>query len=179
VTSVQINDLIKVINGNTGTRLFTESHRIFKNRNELIVSREQESELEPVTIENIDDLAEVPGIVSAYYSDITDTFEIPSDPSVACLDAERIKFPLIIRQWKPGDFFIPLGMKQKKKLSDYFIDNKYSIIEKENKIILECNGSIAWIVGDRIDNRFKITRHTKKALIINSKTKELVIKPLK
>ena len=98
---------------------------------------------------------------------------------MACLDAERITFPLTIRKWKPGDYFIPLGMKQKKKLSDYFIDNKYSILEKESKMILECRGDIVWIVGERIDNRFKITRNTKKALIINSRTKELLIEPLK
>lgn len=179
ITSVRINDLIKLVNGNTGARLITESHRILKNRNELIVSQEAEAVVEPVSIDNIDELAEAPGIVSAFYADITDTFEIPSDPSVACLDASRITFPLVMRKWKPGDYFIPLGMNQKKKLSDYFIDNKYSILEKENKMILECKGSITWIIGDRIDNRFKITRNTKKALIINSRIKELVIKPLK
>ncbi|HKK42274.1 MAG TPA: tRNA lysidine(34) synthetase TilS [Bacteroidales bacterium] len=178
VTSVQINDLINVIRSNTGAQLFTDSHRILKNRNELIVSTEQKNDDEPAVIETIDDLQGIPGIVSASFSDITDTFEIPSDPSVACLDASRITFPLIIRKWKAGDYFIPLGMKQKKKLSDYFIDNKYSIIDKENKMILECNGSIVWIVGDRIDNRFRITRNTQKALIINSRTKELEIKPL-
>lgn len=59
-------------------------------------------------------------------------------------------------------------MKQKKKLSDYFIDKKYSILEKENKLILESGEDIVWIIGDRIDNRFKITRSTKHALIIKS-----------
>ncbi len=179
VTSVQINDLINVIRSNTGAQLFTESHRILKNRNELIVSQERVKDSEPVVIGNIEDLQGAPGIVSAFYADITDSFEIPSDPSVACLDAARITFPMVARKWKPGDYFVPLGMKQKKKLSDYFIDNKYSILEKESKMILECDGSIVWIVGDRIDNRFKITRNTKKALIINSRTKELIIKPLK
>ncbi|HSN50777.1 MAG TPA: tRNA lysidine(34) synthetase TilS C-terminal domain-containing protein, partial [Bacteroidales bacterium] len=60
----------------------------------------------------------------------------------------------------------PLGMKQKKKLSDYFIDKKYSILDKEEIIILESGGKIVWIVGDRIDDRFKITRDTTEGLLL-------------
>jgi tRNA(Ile)-lysidine synthase len=85
----------------------------------------------------------------------------------------------MIRKWKVGDYFYPLGMRQKKKLSDYFIDNKYSIFDKENIFILESEGQIAWIIGDRIDDRFKITNSTKTGLLIKSKRKELVIKPIK
>jgi len=60
-------------------------------------------------------------------------------------------------------------MRQKKKLSDYFIDNKYSRFDKENIFILESSGKIVWIIGDRIDDRFKITSTTKKGLLIKSK----------
>jgi tRNA(Ile)-lysidine synthase len=59
-------------------------------------------------------------------------------------------------------------MKQKKKLSDYFIDNKYSRFDKKNVRILESDGKIVWIIGDRIDNRFRITRSSKKAFIIRA-----------
>jgi tRNA(Ile)-lysidine synthase len=86
---------------------------------------------------------------------------------------------MIIRKWKAGDYFYPLGMKQKKKLSDYFVDKKYSRFDKENIFILESDGKIAWIIGDRIDDRFKITSSTKKGLLIKSKRKALVIKPVK
>ena len=97
----------------------------------------------------------------------------------ACIDAERIKFPMTVRKWKPGDRFYPLGMKQQKKLSDYFIDCKYSILEKESKLILESNGTIIWIIGDRLDNRFRITSLTKRALILKSAKKAMMIVPLK
>ena len=86
---------------------------------------------------------------------------------------------MIIRKWKAGDYFYPLGMNQKKKLSDYFIDNKYSIFDKENIFILESGGNIAWIIGDRIDDRFKITDSTCKGLLLKSKRKALLIKPIK
>jgi tRNA(Ile)-lysidine synthase len=73
---------------------------------------------------------------------------------------------MIIRKWAPGDSFYPLGMKNKKKLSDYFIDSKLSILEKESCLLLESAGRIAWIIGYRIDNRFKITESSRNALII-------------
>ncbi len=73
---------------------------------------------------------------------------------------------MTIRKWQAGDFFFPFGMKGKKKLSDYFIDCKFSRIEKEKAMILESGGRIAWIIGERIDNRFRITKSTRKALVI-------------
>jgi tRNA(Ile)-lysidine synthase len=179
VTNMQLNDLIKVVNGKTGSKIYTETHRLLKNRKEIIVSPEQPKNDLSYFIKKTNGLNSVPGIISAEFVNITDSFEIPPDQSVACIDAEKMTFPVNIRKWKPGDNFIPLGMKQKKKLSDYFIDNKYSIPEKENKYILESEGRIVWIIGDRIDNRFRITRLTKRALIIKSAKKALIIKPLR
>jgi len=158
INNVQLSDLIKVIDGKTGGQIFTDSHRIIKNRKEIIVSHEDTGNETFYCIKNIPGFRKVPGIDSAGYVNITDKFEIPSDPFIACIDSEKVSFPLIIRKWKAGDHFYPLGMKQKKKLSDYFIDNKYSRLDKENILILESEGKIVWIIGDRIDNRFRITR---------------------
>jgi len=83
-------------------------------------------------------------------------------PNVAYLDASKVGFPFILRKWKKGDFFIPLGMKGKKKLSDFFVDIKLSTLEKEEIWILESNNKICWIVGKRQDNRSKITNNTTK-----------------
>ncbi len=172
INNVQLNDLMKVIEGKTGGQIFTGTHRIIKNRKEIIVSHEDVGNETFYSIRNITGFRKVPEITSAGYVDITGKFEIPSDPFIACIDSEKVSFPLIIRKWKSGDHFYPLGMKQKKKLSDYFIDNKYSILDKENKLILESDGKIVWIIGDRIDNRFRITKSTKKALIIKSRKRE-------
>jgi tRNA(Ile)-lysidine synthase len=166
IVNLQLNDLVKVIKGKTGGQLFTGSHRIIKNRDEVIVTGDNKGHKTSYNIRNINGFAKVPGIVSAGYVDINEMFEIPSDPFIACIDSEKISFPLVIRTWKAGDCFYPLGMQHKKKLSDYFINSKYSILEKENIHILESNGEIVWIIGDRIDNRFRITAGTKKALII-------------
>ena len=179
ITNALLTDLMKVIEGKTGGQIITETHRIIKNRKEIIVSGEEIRKDILFKIKNEQEFCIFPGISSARNVRITDTFEIPSDPHIACIDSQKVIFPVTIRKWKAGDFFYPLGMKQKKKLSDYFIDNKYSIFDKENIFILESDGKIVWIIGDRIDDRFKITSSTKKGLLIKSKRKALVIKPVK
>ena len=91
---------------------------------------------------------------------------IHNDINFAILDYEKLHFPLELRKWEKGDFFLPLGMKGKKKLSDFFVDNKTSIHDKEQKWVLCSAGDIIWVVGMRIDERYKISDKTKKAYIV-------------
>ena len=86
--------------------------------------------------------------------------------TIAYLDHSMLKFPLKIRKWKQGDFFRPLGMKGRKKLSDFFIDQKIPLAEKENIYVLESNGKIVWVINYRIDDLFKVTPKTKKIVKI-------------
>jgi len=91
---------------------------------------------------------------------------ISVSPDVATLDKNKLAFPLVIRKWKPGDYFYPFGLNKRKKLSDFFIDTKVPIPEKERTWVL-CSGlKIAWIVGHRIDHRFRVTPYTKEILEI-------------
>ena len=179
IGSVMLNELIRLIEGKTGGQVFTGSHRIVKNRNEIIISSDEYMADISHTVENILDFFNIPQIESAYYTDVTSSFEISSDPSVAYVDSDKLKFPLTLRKWKSGDRFHPLGMRQQKKLSDYFIDSKFSLFEKENKFVMESEGQIFWIIGDRIDDRFKISSFTKRALIITAAKKAMKIIPLK
>lgn len=98
---------------------------------------------------------------------VSSDFTIPQSPSIACLDADKIKFPLLIRNWQTGDYFCPIGMKKsKKKLSDFFTDQKFSAKQKKDCLLLESENKIAWVVGYRLDERFKITSFTKHILKI-------------
>ncbi len=96
-----------------------------------------------------------------------DNFFIEKNPAILYADFNTINFPLTIRKWEKGDWFIPFGMKGKKKVSDYFTDNKFNLFDKEDTWLL-CSGgdNIVWIVGERADDRFKITKNTTEILKI-------------
>lgn len=81
-------------------------------------------------------------------------------PSVAYLDMDTVRFPLMLRKWKEGDFFYPLGMKGKKKISDFLTDLKIPLHKKEETWVLLSEGKVAWVVGYRIDERFKVSEKT-------------------
>jgi tRNA(Ile)-lysidine synthase len=165
ITDSLLADLISIIEGESGGTVITGTHRIIKNRNTLLISDSAKlSENEYYVVNNLDEFGKVPVISSAEIINVAENFKIPADSNIACIDLNSISFPLTFRRWKNGDSFFPLGMKQRKKLSDYFIDRKYSLIEKENVFILECSNMIVWIIGERLDNRFRITEETTNAL---------------
>lgn len=94
-----------------------------------------------------------------------DGFVIPADSSVACMDADKALFPLEVRAWEQGDRFCPLGMgRRQKKVSDFFVDAKFSAVEKAGCRLLLSGGEVAWIAGRRLDERFKVTDATRRVL---------------
>lgn len=99
-------------------------------------------------------------------------FQIPQENHIGCFDLDKIVYPLVLRHWSTGDWFCPLGMKKsKKKVSDLFTDLKFSAKQKKECLILQSDKDIIWIVGHRIDDRYKITPRTKHVLMITFDTK--------
>jgi tRNA(Ile)-lysidine synthase len=175
-TDKHIDEVIKLAESENGKYIQSPvtSNRIIKFNHWFIVSTEQSSDAETIVIEegsrNIQYLptGQAGSIFNLQFSTVeSKSFKIETSNSIACLDADLINFPLILRKWKQGDYFYPLGMKKKKKVARFLIDQKLSKTEKEKAWVLEMNKKIIWVIGMRIDDRFKITGKTKRILTIN------------
>lgn len=163
-TIQEITDSLKSI---SGKQFFSATHRLIKDRDFLFVesrkpevgSRETKKTLvkEKETKLNLGELK-----LTFKAQAKSPNTQLHSHNSIATIDFDKLKFPLEIRKWEKGDIFYPLGMKGKKKLSDFFIDKKLSIPEKENTWLLVSDNKIVWVIGLRMDERFKITDKTKK-----------------
>ncbi|HSZ34205.1 MAG TPA: tRNA lysidine(34) synthetase TilS [Puia sp.] len=165
----QSEELIRLMDSVNGKYLISSSHRIIKNRRWLIIAPIENQTPSHIPIEAADsriDYSE--GQLRIEKMDLSETVLITKDPFVAWLDADKIQFPLILRKWKNGDYFYPLGMKKKKKLARFFIDQKLSKTAKEKIWVIVMDSQIIWVVGQRIDNRFCIGPNTKKVLLINN-----------
>ena len=168
-TEKQVDEVIKLADAGSGKFIQSPAtpHRIIRFRNWFIISKDQSVDAETIVIaENICNLQFAIGNLQIKVLPVADC-RLPMDHSIACLDADEITYPLILRKWKQGDYFYPLGMKKKKKLARFFIDQKLSKTEKEKAWVLEMNKKIVWVIGLRIDERFKITDKTKKVLKIS------------
>jgi tRNA(Ile)-lysidine synthase len=162
----QLNDIIGTLDGIPGKVFLSKSHRLIRDRDELIITKLTEKVTDLFYIENENEPLLEP-LRLRFNRKIRDSgFSIPRDNDLACLDADKVSFPLILRRWRKGDYFHPLGMDHLKKLSDFFIDNKMSLVEKENCWILAMGRSIVWVVGRRIDHRYRVTEKTTEVIEI-------------
>ena len=164
-SSHQTEDVIALLKSDSGKYVQSASHRIIKNRKWLIISSNKTIEADNILIEEKD--KKIAFAAGELQIEKPSTFNLQPSTSIAQFDSKEIKFPLLLRKYKQGDYFYPLGMQKKKKLSRFFIDQKLSLIQKENIWVIESNKKILWVVGMRIDDRFKITDKTKEVLQIS------------
>lgn len=168
-TSAQIQDAWTLTTADSGKWIQSPTHRIIRNRAWLIITPLQSYQTQHIIIDCIDkEVHYSEGIIQAKNVS-AEKYIIKINTNIAYLDAKHIHFPLLLRPWTQGDYFYPLGLGKKKKLSRLFIDQKLSLSEKEKVWVLEMNKKIIWIIGYRIDDRFKVTSQTKTVLKISHK----------
>jgi len=165
-----VSDIFFSLGMESGKTFYSDSYKAVKDRSRLIITTIETSEPKRYYIDREVSKTEIPLALTFKVKNIDDTFQIPPETNIACIDYDLVEFPLIIRKWQSGDFFKPLGFGHSKKLSDFFIDNKYSLVDKEQTWLLTSGEKIVWVIGARLDDRFKITKQTSKVLIIEYTT---------
>lgn len=168
-TAGQHAEIVKLLQADNSSYVSGEMYRVIKDRKDLLIAPIKASG-DPQTL-----------LIEAGQASISFSLgelliqqtavpkEISADPMLALIDASVLAFPLLLRPWRVGDYFYPLGMRKKKKLSRFFGDIKLSRTEKEQVWVIESNKKVVWILGHRIDDRFKITPQTKQVVQVHFK----------
>lgn len=160
------DDIYALPKAQSGKQVFSPTHVLTKNRNELILTKiESVSETEVEYF--ISDTNQIVNFPLNLKMERVNTISNP-DSNCIFVDENKIKFPLQIRRYKEGDYFYPFGMMGKKKLSKYFKDQKISVLDKKNIWLLCSNSEIVWVINHRLDNRFSVDANTTNILKIST-----------
>lgn len=163
----QCQNIIESLSSVSGKVFLTDKYKLLRDRKYLLIA--------PITYENTTGNFLIypktrhtlhPVELKISIQKVPENYRNNNSPDIARFDAAKIQFPLTIRKWERGDYFYPLGMKGRKKLSDFFTENKFSLFDKSGCWLLCSGGEIIWIIGHRMDNRFKITDDTQKVLCV-------------
>ncbi|WP_299335463.1 tRNA lysidine(34) synthetase TilS [uncultured Psychroserpens sp.] len=160
------NDVVNLLDAQSGKQVLSETHRLIKDRKHLILTNRVTETHQSIEISEQDNNLQT-GIGTLVFNQVN-TISNASKTQIF-IDKGKLTYPLVLRQWQEGDAFYPSGMKGKKKLSKYFKDEKLSLVDKENIWLLTSNDDIVWILGRRADERFKVTKQTTKILKITLK----------
>jgi tRNA(Ile)-lysidine synthase len=165
-TPPQAMGVLSLMYSQTGHFIVSPTHRIIRNRDFLVITANTPAEADLILVDSF------PCHISAADGDLDFAVkgkpnDIPRDSRIASIDLAMLEMPLVIRRWRTGDYFYPIGMgMKKKKVSKYLIDMKIPQHEKEKIWIIESNKRIMWIAGHRMDERFKVSAKTENILTV-------------
>lgn len=162
------NDVENMLNAQTGKQLLSTSHRLLKNREYFIISKNKPQQQQTFCIAKDTKKITTPVLLKFEFTSLSfegkgvnNAFsEWLKSPNTMLFDASKLTFPLTLRKWEKGDYFYPIGLNGKKKVSKFFKDEKISRFEKEKIWLLCSDHKIVWVVGYRMDDRFKVTEKT-------------------
>ena len=162
------NDVLDLLDAETGKQVYSATHRLIKNREHLLLSEINLEASETISVLENEKQVQTP--FGTLFFDDSDSYRndavFGKQANIIFVDKNELKFPLTIRKYKEGDVFYPLGMTGKKKVSKYFKDEKLSLLDKENTWLLCSRDAIVWVINRRADNRFRVTENTKQILKI-------------
>ncbi len=165
ISSKQTGEVISLLGSQSGRYLLTSTHRLSCDRGRILISERSDGETSEYIFSSIDEIR-----LSGLFTDMRTADSagepLPVSPLTACLDLDRISFPVKVRNWEPGDRFMPLGMKHMKKVSDFLIDMKVPVTLKEKVLLLLSGDEVMWVMGHRIDDRFRVTPDTGRILVL-------------
>ncbi|MEJ5053074.1 tRNA lysidine(34) synthetase TilS [Sphingobacterium sp. MYb382] len=161
-----LSDVLSCWDGESGRIFHSSSHELLLDR-EMLYIRTVHQEEAAHTLSLLDGEVSWYFAGRSFHATISDDTALVRDTHIVQLDADKLVFPMQLRYWQEGDFFIPLGMTGRKKLSDFFVQQKLSLFEKRLvPLLVNGNGEIVWLVPYRLDNRYKITERTKKVFTL-------------
>ena len=161
----QIVEVHKLLEASTGAYMVSDTHKLVKYKDLIqIVPLNGSIQHQLIYGEGVLELSTFS--LKVQLVNRQDLGDIPTDKKIACLDADKLDWPLLVRSWQATDYFYPLGTNKKKKLNHFLGASKLSPAEKEKTTVLASGDKIIWVVGQRIDHRFRITDATKHVLKI-------------
>jgi tRNA(Ile)-lysidine synthase len=154
------NDVYDLLNAQSGKQVFSKTHRLLKDRDVLILSKIDLSNSIEIAFQIEEEITEITNPIHLTFKEVIE--KSTENKQTIYVDKDLLKYPLMLRKWEKGDYIYPLGMQGKKKLSKYFKDEKFSLIDKENTWLL-CNAEnqIMWIINHRQDRRFVKNKNLK------------------
>ena len=164
-TRFVVESIYQALDGLSGKQFHAPTYLLVKDRGYLLLQPKAEFVNKSYQIEASATTCTEPLKLTFEQKIFVSLSQLEKSLSVAAFDMDKLVFPLTIRLWRTGDWFIPFGMTGRKKISDYFVDNKYSLVDKKTCWVLCSGKDIIWIIGKRIDNRYRIDKKTKNIYI--------------
>ncbi|MEO9893941.1 tRNA lysidine(34) synthetase TilS [Aurantibacter sp.] len=147
-------DIRNLLTALSGKEVFSKTHRLLKDREHLLLQEIETSDDQNYFLE--DGVTEINHPIKLSVS-AAENIVFSDDANILFVDKKTLKYPLVVRKRQEGDYFYPLGMKGKKKVSKFFKDEKMDMIAKEQQWLLFSDNKLVWIIGKRADERFKVT----------------------
>lgn len=163
--SNDIKKILLLVNKTSGKSEELSSKLVGYRERDKIIIKKKSADLTPEKkIISVGDKIKINGRVFSILKYKFEKVQLSSSKNIEYISADKLKDNFIIRNWRKGDKFYPIGMKGSKKVSDYLNDIKINSFEKKDQLVLENDGKIVWIIGQRLDDRFKLKSNSKKVL---------------